>query len=271
MAVVLLSEFSTLSSAGVLPGTPTFLIGYTNVEANGEQKIAFDNIVQSLTTSLYWSADILPEHFHTANDIISGVLQPSMVPSLDASKLSSGVLDAARIPVIGDAKLSGTVSVSKLPFIPTTLLTGTIPLSAFALSSIPSTALLDIQNDPRLSSNLLAKTGPAQNVFGPVNFKNVIDVSKRYTVLPIEWTNNPYSVIFDGMIASNMHVGHNPNTDVFFINGGAKLQINYPIRNEVTESNPSNTAQLNAEGYRYIGTSAPSNTFGSNGDTFYVY
>mgnify|MGYP000533552705 CR=1 FL=1 len=54
-----------------------------------------------------------------ASKITSGVLDVARIPDLDASKITSGVLDAARIPDLDASKItSGVLSLDRIPAIP---------------------------------------------------------------------------------------------------------------------------------------------------------
>lgn len=59
--------------------------------------------------------DSLPDHEHNAADITSGELDAARIPNLDASKIATGTLDAARIPNLDASKIAtGTMSTARL-------------------------------------------------------------------------------------------------------------------------------------------------------------
>ncbi|GFN32236.1 hypothetical protein [Paenibacillus xylaniclasticus] len=76
-----------------------------------------------------------------ASKIASGLLDAALIPALDASKIGFGVLDAAHIPAL-DASLiaSGTLDVGRLPRIPASHITG-LPTSELITYWASNTAI----------------------------------------------------------------------------------------------------------------------------------
>ena len=135
---------------------------------------------------------------------IGGMLAVSQIPALDASKITSGVLNSGRIPVLDDSKL-GTGSVSSSQILNGTVLIEDISSAAatsgntantlvlrdasgnFFAGAITAQSGLLVGGNASITGSLQVQTGativPSLDVFGPVGFNNNLTVGGNLNVV----------------------------------------------------------------------------------------
>lgn len=93
----------------------------------------------------------------TAENIISGVLDPARIPSLDASKINAGTFDAGRIPNLDASKInSGAFDPARIPNIDASKInTGQIDVAR-----LPAIALTNVFTAPTLATFITVNYAP---------------------------------------------------------------------------------------------------------------
>jgi len=134
------------------------------------------------------------EHEHDAADITSGTLDAARIPSLDASKIGSGTIDLARISDLTDAEIAALAAIawskisktgSSLADLATRsagdLSSGTLPDGRFpaTLPAASGANLTDIPETAIADGSVLARVAADETITGDWTFEGELTFSSR--------------------------------------------------------------------------------------------
>lgn len=226
------------------------IVGFTSPVAGGEFKITLNNLVTSIINADTWDSNIFPDI--DASKITSGIIDSARIGSINASSIDSGTINGDRLP---------TIPVDKLPVIPVEKLPVLTP---------------DILGNSL--TNYVKKTdaGATQTITcASVVMNSALSVSETFSTTNTLFTKSTVQSATQNLLHYNT-VFKNPteNTTMelgVYLNKGASshIMLNAPIKMgayPIVYGGTVNrgTNQYNAEGVRYISTSAP--TGGNDGD-----
>lgn len=166
-----------------------------------------------------------------ASNITSGVIQMARLPSFDASNITTGVFNIARIPSLDASNIpSGTFTTSQIPSLDASKITS----GTFDAARIPSLSASTITTGV-LPSNVLPLSGVTSNIYGSTTTipQLIIDEIGRVTyasnvpVLASQWTTNGSTITYSN---GNVGIGTTTANYTLDVHGTTRFSSNVTIQ-----------------------------------------